>query len=61
MAFSDDCGMTGSPSRTAVIVAVSLPPGITAAQFSALVRCCVERRLSELLGPVNCAVVTSSC
>lgn len=49
------------PVRTAVIVAVSLPEDVTPAQFSALVRCCVERRLAELLGPVNCAVVTSSC
>jgi hypothetical protein len=44
-----------------VIVAASLPPGISAAQFSALVHACVERRLAELLPLTDCAVIAASC
>lgn len=47
--------------RTQVVVAASLPPGVTAAQFSSLVHACVERRLAELLPLVDCAVVSASC
>ena len=43
------------------MVAASLPPGVTAAQFSSLVHACVERRLAELLGPGAYAVVSASC
>ena len=47
--------------RTLVIVAASLPPGVSASQFSSLVHACVERRLAELLPLVDCAVVSASC
>ena len=50
-----------APARTQVVVAASLPPGVTAAQFSSLVHACVERRLAELLGPGAYAVVSASC
>jgi len=47
--------------RAQVVVAASLPPGITTAQFSSLVALAVERRLRELLPGDDCAVVAVSC
>ena len=53
---------SGQPvPRTAVVVAASLPPGISAAAFSSLVMLAVERRLRELLGPGSYAVIAASC
>lgn len=63
MAPPDSLGMApqARPPRMLVIVAASLPPGISAAQFSALVHACVERRLAELLPLTDCAVIAASC
>lgn len=49
------------PGREQVVVAATLPSGVTAGQFAVLVQVAVERCLSDLLGPVNCAVVTYFC
>lgn len=48
-------------ARSQVVVAATLPPGVTGAQFSSLVARCVELRLAELLGQGNYAVIAVTC
>lgn len=48
------------PARMTAIVSASLPEVLGAREFTAAVREGTERRLAELLGPVDCSVVAAA-